>query len=179
MFSEYFLFFNILLFSGFGIEIIFGHKRSDFKPYFTVCAVNSFTLIINSLAFFLLKDSFFVKYAIGEHYVFLMAAASAFFLNELFFMLLRHSDFNIFDSINLVSIVFPMQLYLSAKRAGDVLAASAGAGLAFLIFSSLFFYIKRHVEENCDSADDFTVFCYEMILFGLFSASFSIFFRVV
>lgn len=179
MFGEYFLFFNILLFSGFGVEIIFGHKRSDFRPYFTVCAVNSITLVINSIAFFFLRDLFFAKYALKEQYVFLMIAASAFFLNELFFMLLRHSDFNIFDSINLVSLVFPMQLYLSAKSAADVFFASSGAGLAFVIFSSLFFYIKRHAEDNGDSADDFTVFCYEMILFGLFSASFSIFFRVV
>jgi hypothetical protein len=179
MFSEYFLFFNILLFSGFGLEIIFGHKRSRFRPYFNVCLVNSFTLVVNSLLFFALKDFFFDKHHIGGQYVFLIMPAAAMFFNEFLFKLVRHSDFNIFDSLNFVGAVFPMFIYAGARDMAEAFRLSSGAALGFLLFSLLFFHIKRHAGANCESGDDFTAFCYEIILFGLFSASFSIFFKVV
>lgn len=179
MFSQYFLFFNILLFSGFGVEIIFGQKRSRFRPYFNVCLVNSVTLVVNSLLFFALKGFFFSGYQIGDQYVFLMMPAAAVLFNEFLFTLVRHSDFNIFDSLNFVGAVFPMFIYAGAKDLAEAFRLASGAGLGFLLFSLLFFHIKRHAGANCESGDDFTAFCYEIIMFGLFSASFSIFFKVV
>ncbi len=179
MFIESFLFFNILLFSGFGVEIIFGHKRSGFKSYFKVCLVNSAALLINSIVFFALKDVFFKKYLIGDEYVFILMLVFSFALNEALFTVVKHSDFNIFDSLNLVSGVMPMLFYIKQHSFYRMVSLTSGAALAFLLFSSLFFFIKRHAADNCAGADEFNIFCYEMILFGLFSASFSIFFRVV
>lgn len=179
MFIENFLFFNILLFSGFGVEIIFGHKRSSFHSYFKVCIVNSVALLINSFIFCGLKDIFFKKYQIGDEYVFLLILASALVVNEFLFYAAKHSDFNIFDSLNFVSSVFPMLLYLNSKGPAHALISAAGAALSFLLFSTIFFYIKRQASDNCEFSDEFSVFCLEMIIFGLFSASFSIFFRVV
>ena len=179
MFSENFLFFNILLFSGFGVEILFGHKRSSFQAYFKVCLVNAATLLIISIIFCGLKEIFFKKYHIGGEYVFLLILTSAMLINELLFFAVKHSDFNIFDSLNFVSSVFPMLLYHNSKGAACAWPAAAGAALSFLLFSTIFFYIKRQAADNCEISNEFGVFCLEMIIFGLFSASFSIFFRVV
>jgi hypothetical protein len=179
MFSENFLFFNILLFSGFGVEILFGHKRSSFHAYFKVCLINAASLLINSILFCGLKEIFFKKYQIGDEYVFLLILASALVINEFLFFIVKHSDFNIFDSLNFVSSVFPMLLYHNSKGIAQVWPAAAGAALSFLLFSTIFYHIKRQAADNCEISDEFGVFCLEMIIFGLFSASFSIFFRVV
>lgn len=179
MFSENFLFFNILLFSGFGVEILFGHKRSSFHAYFKVCLINSAALLINSILFCGLKDIFFKKHHIGDEYIFILILASALVVNEFLFYIAKHSDFNIFDSLNFVSSVFPMLLYINSKGIAHALLSAAGAALSFLLFSTIFFHIKKQAADNCEISDEFSVFCLEMIIFGLFSASFSIFFRVV
>lgn len=179
MFSEYFLFFNVLLFSGFGLDIIFGHKRDSFRPYFRVCAVNAFTMTANSLFFFALKEPFFAASHVGDRFVFLMMPAAALMVNEFLLAMAKHSDFNVFDSLNFTGAVFPMFVYSGARDLAGAALMASGAAAGFLVFSTLFFHVKRRAGEQCGLEDDFTAFCYEMLIFGLFSASFSIFFKVV
>jgi|GEM_PF-4942941 len=179
MFTKFFLYFNVLLFFGLGLEIILSQKRSAFKAYFNVCAVNSAVAMIVSMFLFTAKPFLETVCKFSDHHVFIAALIFSFTLNEFFFNVLKHSDFYIYDSLNLFSAIVPFMIYKTSGSNLSAMLDSFGASAGFLFVSSMFYFIKKRIEAEAETHDEFKIFCYELILFGFTSASFSIFFRVV
>ncbi|MEZ7890426.1 MAG: hypothetical protein QMC67_01635 [Candidatus Wallbacteria bacterium] len=175
MFSTFFVFFNFLIFFGIGAEIIIGRGQLGTRHYFSAISVNSAAMVAVSTGL-----SVIIKFFpfLSGYKLFIISMIMAFFINECLFAVIGYKDPNFFDSLNLFSTAAPFFIN-TGSYGNNVPLLALGAACGFFAASALFYFIKLRIYEETHENNEFNIFCYELISFGLLSVAFSIFFKVV
>ena len=172
------IYFNIILFLGFGAELVLLSSKSSGRDYFMTAAVNSFTMpAATSISAAIIN--FAPQYSKNDIYMFIFSVSTAFFLNQSIYWLSAHADNGIYDSLNYLSCMVPFYILKFSKTAGEAVLNSIGAAAGFLAVAVVFFFIRKRISAEAGNLKDFNIFCCELITLGFLSTSLSLFFKVV
>jgi len=172
------IYFNIILFLGFGAELVLFSSKNSGRDYFMTAAVNSFTMLtVTSLFAFI--ANFLPEFSKNDIYIFIFSVSAAFFFNQSIYWLLGHADNGIYDSLNYLSCLVPFYILKLSKTAGAAVQNSFGAAAGFLAVAAIFFFIRKRIAIEAGNISDFNIFCCEIITLGFLSVSLSLFFKVV
>jgi len=168
MITTFMIYFNVILFLGFGAELVLFSSKSRGRDYFMTAAVNCFTLIaVTSILAAVMHLA--PQYSKNDAYLFVFSVSAAFFFNQSIYWLSGHADNGIYDSLNFLSCLAPFYIFKFSKTAGDAVLNSIGAASGFLVIAAVFFFIRKRMSAEAGNLKEFNVFCCELITLGFLS----------
>lgn len=178
MITTFLIYFNIILFLGFGAELVLFSSKSSGRNYFLTAAVNSFTLVaVTSISAAVIALA--PQYFKNDIYLFIFSVSTAFFINQSFYWLLSHADNGIFDSLNFISCLVPFYILKFSPTAAEAVPHAIGAAAGFSGAAAVFFFVRKRISLEAAGLKEFNVFCCELITLGFLSISLSLFFKAV